>query len=188
MKKSTPCTGNEVAVGRDADDSGSKLHWWTGCYGDDGAASFVLIAKNGNGSDSSNFLRGTTPLTDGAWHHVAVVRDGSNGKNLLYVDGVLEDEVAVVYGAGFDSPTAPLNIGWMNLDGGYRFEGLLDEVAIYGRALSASEIQEHFGVGLGGVGYCHGAMKPVIIQQPVWRKVIEGRAATFEVVAASRTP
>jgi lysophospholipase L1-like esterase len=189
MKKSTACTGNEVAVGRDGSnfDSGSQLHWWTGCW-DDGGASFVLIAKNGNGSNSSNFLHGTTPLTDGAWHHVAVVRDGASGKNLLYVDGFLEDEKAVAYGAGFDSVSAPLNIGWMNLSGGFRFEGLLDEVAIYGRALTVSEIQEQYGVGLGGVGYCHAAMKPVIIQQPAWKWVTEGSVATFEVVAASKAP
>ena len=106
MKKSTPCTGNEVVVGRDAAGSENKIHWWTGCWGDDGAASFVLIAKNGDGSNGSNFLHGTTPLNDGAWHHVAVVRDASSGKNLLYVDGFLEDDRAVAYSTGFDSTTA----------------------------------------------------------------------------------
>jgi lysophospholipase L1-like esterase len=188
MKKSSSCTGNEVAVGRDAAGSENKVHWWTGCWGDDGAASFVLIAKNGDGSNSSNFLHGTTPLNDEAWHHVAVVRDGSSGKNLLYVDGFLEDSRAVAYRAGFDSPTADLNIGWLRLNSGYRFEGILDEIAVYGRALSASEIQEHFAVGLEGVGYCHDVMPPMILDQPISRKVIEGSTAMFEVVAASKGP
>jgi hypothetical protein len=81
-----------------------------------------------------------------------------------------------------------LNIGWLRRDGGYRFEGILDEVAIYGRALSASEIREHFGVGLEGVGYCHGDMAPVILEQPVSKKVIEGNTETFRVLAASKAP
>ena len=81
-----------------------------------------------------------------------------------------------------------MNIGWLRQAGGYRFEGTLDEIAVYGRALSASEIQEHFAVGLEGVGYCHDVMPPVILDQPVSRKVIEGSTATFEVVAASKGP
>jgi len=42
-----------------------------------------------------------------------------------------------------------MNIGWLNLSGGFHFEGSLDEVAIYNRALSPEEISTHYNNGSG---------------------------------------
>jgi len=86
---------------------------------------------------------GSTVVCDGAWHHVAVVleNDGSPNVNdvLLYVDGVLEvpssvgDEVV-------DTVLVPdVRIGVWGVANRY-FEGLIDEVRIYDRALTADEI------------------------------------------------
>jgi hypothetical protein len=60
----------------------------------------------------------------------------------------------VTYGAGFGSSTAALNIGWLNLSPGYHFDGIIDEVALYDRALSADEIQQYYNNREAYSGYC----------------------------------
>jgi hypothetical protein len=141
------CSGNEVVVGRD--DSSTNLHWWTGCR-DGGQATFYLIDTEGQ----SAWVRGTTDLTDGSWHHVAAARDAGANEIRIYVDGQEEDSTTATYANGFDSPTAALNIGWLDLSGGFHFNGIVDEVALYDRALSAGEIQQHYNDGEAGPGYC----------------------------------
>jgi hypothetical protein len=60
----------------------------------------------------------------------------------------------VVYTAGFESLTAALNIGWLDLDPYYHFDGVVDELALYNRALSLDEIRRHYNEGESGPGYC----------------------------------
>jgi hypothetical protein len=138
----------EVAVGRD--DATSSLQWWTG-LSNDGKASFILRGKDDSGAAGD--MLGVGPvISDGDWHHVVAVRDGVNGKNLLYVDGVGVGNRDVTYTDGFDSTSSALNIGWLNLQFGFHFGGTLDEVALYDRALPQTEIQEHHTAGLAGKG------------------------------------
>jgi len=142
---------NEVVLGRD-DGTASAMHWWTGLR-TDGKAAFVLVATNGKGSGSwetGEYLEGNFDLADGTWHHITAVRDSVKNENRLYVDGELNDSVIIEYdgGEGFESDTAPLNIGWLNLGSGYHFSGTLDEVAIYTRVLTADEFLSHFNLGL----------------------------------------
>jgi hypothetical protein len=167
VKKDVPPSQNEVVVGRD--DSVTALHWWTGVW-HTGEASFVLR----DNSDLDGQLHGTTNLLDGAWHHIAAVRDAVAAQILLYVDGVLEASTPVTFGAGFDSMLAPINIGWMSVPRGYHFQGVVDEVAIYGRALALLEIQTHYNDGLAGVGYCPLAVRPL---PTVTIKAVDGRAS-----------
>jgi uncharacterized repeat protein (TIGR01451 family) len=143
------CSGNQVVVGRD--DSSTNLHWWTGCW-TGGQAAFVLGDTDGGGD--IQILVGDTKLNDGFWHHVVAVRDASAGENRLYVDGTVEAATPATYTAGFGSPTVGLNIGWLDLLGGFHFDGILDEVAVYDRALSTDEIEQHYDNGDAGPGYC----------------------------------
>jgi len=147
MKKNTVCTGNEVIVGRD--DSANSLHWWTGCDGN-GTVRFQLRDINGNGI----YLGGTGEvINDGEWHHLVFVRDESLDENSIYVDGVRTHFGNYDYTAGFAS-SVPLNIGYLNLSGHYRYQGDLDEVALYDRALTPAEIQQHYNNGMASVGCC----------------------------------
>jgi hypothetical protein len=160
MKKSTACTGNEVIVGRD---NGSGLHWWTGCQGD-GTVRFQLKDVNGNGL----YLGGTgDPINDGEWHHLVFVRDEANDENRIYIDGVETHQDTYDYTAGFGS-SVPLNVGYLNLSGHYRYDGDLDEVALYDRALTATEIQNHYNRGQAGFAYCTpAAIAPTIVSSAV---------------------
>jgi hypothetical protein len=101
---------------------------------------------------------GSTDLRDGKWHHVAVVMyPGSNpdvGKHvLLYVDGAL-DEVSQRALREIDTEIGNADHGvWLGRnvshdgrkdrreDGGF-FRGSLDEVFIFGAALSSEEVRQ----------------------------------------------
>jgi len=92
-------------------------------------------------------------VSDGAWHHVAFVREGDTGR--LYVDTMLVDTRTY--------PEGPLDIGPRGLMIGQEqdclagcfqpeqaLDGLVDEVSVYGRALSDGEIRAVFDAGSAG--------------------------------------
>lgn len=171
----------EVVVGRD--DSSTNLHWWSGIESD-GRVSFVLRDINGNGA-AADLLNASDPLALDEWHHVVAVRDGDNDLNILYVDGVETDRSGVFnYTAGFGSTSANLNIGWLNFMGFFTFDGVIDEVALYERALSPTEIQQHHTNGLLGQDYCLGSGAPSSAPYPedtvAYWKLDETTGTTYE--------
>lgn len=98
------------------------------------------------------FLRGATAVALDTWHYVAITRDDNEVK--VYLDGLLE----------INCPSMPLLPGtkWTNgtwtfgnridmLTNNQRFNGSLDEIAIYGSALSEALIQSHYQVALDGL-------------------------------------
>ena len=83
-----------------------------------------------------------TPVNDGQWHHVACVLDSlpspSSTNVKFYVDGQLD---TVVGGSPVAINTVALNDVLIGTDIQNRyFDGVIDEVRIYNRALSASEL------------------------------------------------
>jgi hypothetical protein len=82
-------------------------------------------------------------LTDGSVHHLVASYDAATGVKAMYIDGVQvalidgPDNVPIVNGGA-----ATGFIGSTN--GGEPFPGILDEVAVYSRALSPAEIALHF--------------------------------------------
>ena len=76
------------------------------------------------------------------WHHVAVTGD-ANGVR-LHIDGVQVVEELSPAASGYGSTDFPFNIGGGGIwdASGNAFAGRIDEVAVYGRALGASEIEE----------------------------------------------
>jgi len=94
----------------------------------------------------------TNTVSVNQWTHVAVVYSGS-GIADLYINGQLEtpsstqDTGSAYYSVG----TTPLLIGSGR---NHYFNGTIDEVAIYNRALSAEEIQQHYQNSLAEKAYC----------------------------------
>jgi hypothetical protein len=119
----------------------SKMSWnsssmkWHGAFlliRNDDTVGFILA----DGTTQIE-LGSPTVLTTGQWYHVAGTYDGSRGA--LYVDGEL---VASVTTSVFDDPGAwyPLSLNrWPGWHEG-RFDGTMDEVRVYKRALSSEEI------------------------------------------------
>ncbi len=143
MKSDADFSGNKVIISRDD----GSIHWWIGGSGT-GKAAFQLRDTNGNGQ----MITGASTINDGDWHHVVCVRDDSIEKNIIYVDGVHEVNITHDYTAGFES-TTELNVGYISISHHYLYTGFVDELAIYGRALSPVEISDHYNTGL-GKSYC----------------------------------
>ncbi len=99
-----------------------------------------LIFANG-GSDISTQLTGHTNLSLKTWHHVVLVRDGK--KAVVYLDGNTEPEIQGEIDPGVRSEADPIFLGGRS-DNAANFEGKLDEVAFYGRALGAAEVAQHY--------------------------------------------
>jgi hypothetical protein len=106
-----------------------------------------------------SWVTGVTPIDDGAWHHVAATYDGGNVK--LYVDARLDTSVALI--GTIQTGTSGILIGSRYsypVFSATRYAGLIDELAIYNRALNIQEIgglanpggPGPCGVGVTGVG------------------------------------
>ncbi len=101
---------------------------------------------------SLHFLPSTNSFPFSAFHHVASTWDGSTLK--LYVNGQLEGELNLGPKTVSYSGEA-LTIGEHNILPARRaFDGLIDEVDFYNRALSASEIQSIYNAGSAGKCKC----------------------------------
>ncbi len=89
-------------------------------------------------------------IVPGEWQHVTGTFDGVTGT--LYVDGraVASDTFAAP-----GTVSLPVNIG-AYLGGGYGWDGLIDEVQIYDRALTAEEVFQVYEAG--SAGFCKNAL------------------------------
>jgi len=96
-------------------------------------------------------VQSTVAVNDGAWHFVAATNDGSGSVNnvQLYIDGAkVATTVGVTNGPVFNS--TDFTIGGMSVAASSSpFEGLIDEVAVFGNALSQSQIQNVAGFASG---------------------------------------
>ena len=77
-----------------------------------------------------------TPLSIGAWTQVVMVHDGA--KNIIYFNGAKVNETTST--GALDKTKHPFGIGYDPIDNGGFFDGSLDDVQVYSRALSAVEI------------------------------------------------
>ncbi len=95
-------------------------------------------------------------LTAGVFHHVAVTVDGTNVT--FYVDGQVAGHS--VQSAPLLPNSLPLQIGSNEPFYGNRFDGVIDELSLYNRALTADEVAGLFLVG--SAGKCAPTGTPVI--------------------------
>lgn len=130
-------------------------------YGDDSAAQgYELCLGNGQLAFQMSDSLGSYPLVtsagpdlrDNAWHHVAVtVQRNSTTGGTLYVDGQAVGTFDPTSKPGDLSTTAALLIGmhpspWLDCN----FRGTIDEVTLYNRVLTPTEIQTIYVTGSAG--------------------------------------
>jgi len=130
------------------------LSWGTDATGQ----KWVFRTQTGNGQAgairtevSGGFNVGATDLRDDQWHHVVMVLPDDGTPNvdemLVYVDGQLETPSASQATAINTASSLDVRIG--NGHANRRFAGLLDQVGIWDRALTADEIATIYNGGNG---------------------------------------
>lgn len=93
---------------------------------------------------TGGYIRGTTPLNDGKWHHVAVVFEKDDSPDVtdakLYVDG--KEEIINASGAREIQTGSALNLMIGSNVLGRHLNGEIDDLRIYSGALSIDQISQ----------------------------------------------
>ncbi|MGD0605769.1 MAG: LamG-like jellyroll fold domain-containing protein [Streptosporangiaceae bacterium] len=132
----------------------------------------------------STVLAGTAAIPLSQWTHLAVTFDGAT--QVLFVNGI---QVASQGGLGalvYDPAPVPVTIGaaWQNAGPAELFTGLIDEVSLYGRALTPTEIGAIVAVGPAGKS----TVGPYITTEPLLPAAIVGQAYTQAFTSVRGTP
>jgi Concanavalin A-like lectin/glucanases superfamily len=121
-----PVFAKEIGDGK----SPNKLAYWL--YGGQSEERPYGGTETSTGEECK--ATGPEPLTQGAWTHVALTYDGAKAR--LYVNGELV--------ASCNAPTPRVTEGALQIGGGTEqgdyFQGRIDEVRVYNRALNAGEV------------------------------------------------
>ena len=176
----------------DSTDSFSISFWWKSSSN----ANMILLSKAINGGTyrgwyvyffSGNrvgfrFIHDLTSLIkinaeqqyyDNKWHFYTVVYNGNSKASgfKIYVDGV-EKSLYVEEDSLSGDTTNNVNLQISGRDGlNYLFNGIIDEVCIYNKVLSAQEIQYHYNSGLGRHLNKYPTDKPTIKPKQSWEVV-----------------
>ncbi len=106
-----------------------------------------------NGARHRQTLTGKTVLALNQWQHVAFVREGESIR--VHLNGRIEPEVRGTAARGYKPGVDQVFIGG-RLDNFANFQGQMQEVAIYNRALAPEEISKHVvASGLPGKAHVH---------------------------------
>ncbi len=118
-----------------------------------GSLIYALYAGDGKGKPATDVfttadkgLSGTTATPLNAWTHLAATYDGANLR--IYVNGVQAATKAVT--GSIRASTGLLRIGGNGIWNDEWFAGLIDEVRLYSRALTATEIQADMAAPVSG--------------------------------------
>lgn len=114
-----------------------------------GNFAFALGGISGLPSEGSGWTNGGGSVPLNAWSFVTLTFDGTNAKT--YLNGVLVRNVGNLSGS-LRTSTGPFRIGDRTAPNSLQtgFNGLIDEVDFYNRALSTTEIQSIFNAGSAG--------------------------------------
>ena len=126
-----------------ADSLGSNRNGWAfELYGSQQA----LFFQHGFSGGIGDFQTPTGSISLDTWQHVAIVFDNSSDLNdpLLYIDGVAQTvtETSTPSGTRLSDSGITLTMGNYFIDFSRTFDGLLDDVRIYDRMLTDTEIAE----------------------------------------------
>lgn len=104
-----------------------------------------ITAKPGNISMLGWGCEATTggDVDDGEWHHVAFTYNGTTASGTLYIEGSKVEPDLHRYTIGVrDQDSHTLYIGWAFNGHLEAFDGLIDSVYLYNRALTADEVAQ----------------------------------------------
>jgi hypothetical protein len=138
--------GRDPFIGHD--DGGGELKKWIFWYDESGHTTpggpALRFHLNGGPSGPIDTIYYSWSPVKGRWYHVAVTRNAST--YALYINGV-QVAISTNQTDAVEDASAPLTIGEAE---GYAFNGRIDEIDIFNRALAAEEIRDIFMAGSSG--------------------------------------
>ena len=136
--------GREPFIAHD-EGGGNTNKWifWYDAVGEQLPGPALRFAINGPGIGPVDTIFAPWNPNTGQWYHVGVTRNGST--YTLYIDGLAVTTATNTI--AIPDPTVPLTIGKAEA---YLLHGLIDEVEIFHRTLSDSEIQAIYNAGSAG--------------------------------------
>ncbi len=126
-------TGNQARVVSKQDTNTPFFGYIFRVGSDTGLLNCAILSSGGSPSAT-----GITNITDGRWHHLTCVYDRSTSIK-VYVDGVLEDTDSVASTGNIDVSDNFWIGGQETLT--REFKGTIDEVAVFNRLLTISEVE-----------------------------------------------
>ena len=124
--------------------------WWQLSTTDSGSNRYLRMRIKAGGT-TTTLADSSVNLATGQWYFAVATYDNS-GAMKLYLDGVeIRSGTHSVTGPVDAGPTVPVAIG-ANGTAERFFDGILDDVRVYDRALSATEISDLFAAGGGSGG------------------------------------
>ncbi len=136
---------------------------------------FLVRDAGGQGYAAQSSVVPYDPVTTlSTWRHLVGVCDQANGKLYLYVNGLLAASADIATNVGILTQPLPMTIGARKSSGASEYDnqwqGLIDDVAIYNSALSASQALNHFFAA---------QRPPIITLQPTNVATAENVSVTF---------
>ena len=134
--KTTTTSGDDAILSNKNWNSGGNKGWVIAIQ------SGRIVFNIGDGSHRVDISTGSETYNDGEWHHVAVTANRfAYGDVNLYIDGHLKVNRNLF---AIDDISNNLNVS-IGADalGGWDFEGLIDEVRIWRKQLSTTEVREN---------------------------------------------
>lgn len=129
-----PGVGDISTLFSQGSDGEGCLRSW---FGESGLLSFD---KSGAGG---TIVKSTVAIADAAWHHFVLTKDGA-ASIAIYQDGVSVG--GTITNLTLNSGTGSFRIGAADGDT-FQFNGWLDEMAIYSKVLTATQVLTHYEAG-----------------------------------------
>jgi RHS repeat-associated protein len=135
-----PSTLNQQAPLIEWNNGAIGVHLWFSYPGQAQLYGNIVDSNGGNHTFNTDSV-----MTAGNFQHVAITYDKATGLAVIYRDG----QVVAQQNLGSFTPQTSFDL-FFGQRGGYLYSGLIDEVSLYERALSAAEIQAIYNAGASG--------------------------------------
>ncbi|MCL6592060.1 MAG: hypothetical protein K6U80_19190, partial [Firmicutes bacterium] len=114
-------------------------------------------------NNSGTMYTATGNISDLIYHHIVGIYDYANSKLKLYIDGVLVDEISA--SGRIKNSNNSFYIGdWNGASLWHFWKGLIDDIRIYNRPLSETEVQNLY----------HEGDWPILLQNPNFDNGVDG--------------
>lgn len=148
--ESTPSNEIRAIVAKDNSSNNNQSYLFG--YREDGGPKGLHVRLSSGGTDATTQtgLWSWTPTLD-TWYHVVFVYDSSQStaanRVVVYIDGISQGTVATSWVSSLHNSSAAFRLG--GTDNSKFWDGLIDETAIYSRALHYGDVLDLYNAGSG---------------------------------------